>query len=378
MNFYLTNEHRKYMGLKPIKDNYDLLKIKKGEFQEFYLFFDENKIVKLIEYFISSQCINMHERDVNYETAKERTIILPKTSRGKERKLTGSVVESLDGEGNYFAIQKTFSNEYGRAIIGNYTTQKTFYEDVYIVDCNSLGDIENWCNKFVSESTEHDLKEVQKFALEKRRHCSFKEGDYFRVKLGRNQYTYGRILMDVYKGIKNKTLNYWNAVMGRPLIVEIFHILTTRKDVTIEELKELKTFPSQHIMDNCFYYGEYEIIGNGKLPDCISYPIMYGKSISAIEPNKIIFQCGPIHFEKEYEKNKYYGQFLNNGIGFNINEDERLIEKCIKEKSNKPYWEKYQYYYSKVDLRSPTNRDVLVKVLSEYGLIDLIKIYEKL
>ena len=28
MNFYLTNEHRKYFGLKPIKSNYDLIKLK--------------------------------------------------------------------------------------------------------------------------------------------------------------------------------------------------------------------------------------------------------------------------------------------------------------------------------------------------------------
>lgn len=139
---------------------------------------------------------------------------------------------------------------------------------------------------------------------------------------------------------------------------------------------KLKTFPSQHIMDNCLYYDEYEIIGNDKLPENISYPIMYGKSISGINPNKIIFQCGPIHFEKIYEKNKHLGQFLNNGIGFTINEDEKLIERCIKENSNEPYWEKYQYY-NRIDLRSPENKDILTKVLDEFGLHDLLKLYDE-
>lgn len=39
MNFYLTNEHRKYFGLKPIKSNYDLIKLKKKNHEEYYIFF---------------------------------------------------------------------------------------------------------------------------------------------------------------------------------------------------------------------------------------------------------------------------------------------------------------------------------------------------
>lgn len=375
MNFYLTNEHRKYMGLKHIKDNYDLVKLEKGEFHEFYLFFEGNKLVKIVEYFISEQDVCMHERDVNYDTIGDRSIILPKTSRGKERKLTGSVVSSLDGEGVYFSIRKRSSDKYGMAIIGNYTTQKTFFEDVYVEKCSSLDEIKMWCDKFVFESSDDDLREIEKFSLEKKVHCSFKEGDYFRVKLGRDKYTYGRILMDVYKGMKNKTLNYWDVVMGRALIVEVFHILTTRKDVKVEELENLKTFPSQHIMDNEFYYGNYEIIGNGVLPEKINYPIMYGKSISFLDPNKVIFQCGKIHIEKEFNKDNYYGDFRNNSIGFTIVLDERLIEKCLEEKSNDSYWEEFKIYDK--DLRNPKNREILVKVLSDYGLDDLIDLYEE-
>ena len=39
MNFYLTNEHRKYFGLKSIKSNYDLIKLKKKNHEEYYIFF---------------------------------------------------------------------------------------------------------------------------------------------------------------------------------------------------------------------------------------------------------------------------------------------------------------------------------------------------
>ena len=371
MNFYLSNEHRKYMGLKPLKSNYDLVKIKKGKFEEYYLFFNGSKIEKVIYYNISNRCIQMREDDVNYETTENRSIVLPKTDRGKQRKLNGSAIDSFNSEGNYFWISKTKGDKYGNAIIGNYTTQRTFYSDKYIEHCSNLEDIEKWCNEFVKNSTEEDLLEVQEFSKGKRQHINYKEGDYFRVKLGRNQYTYGRILLDIYKGNKNKSLNYWNRLMGRALIVEIFHILTDRKDVSIHELKNLKTFPAQHIMDNNLYYGDYEIIGNNKLPDNVAYTIMYGIDFSN-DGIKITFQCGKIHLEIPYEEKKFYGYFYNNGSGFHIDEDEKLITQCLKENSNKPYWEKYGY---REDLRNPKYREILLKILKDLKLENLTKLY---
>lgn len=59
MYFYLNNEHRKYMGLKLLNDNYDLVKIKKNDNEEFYLFFDQDTIVKIIHYYISSGFLSM-------------------------------------------------------------------------------------------------------------------------------------------------------------------------------------------------------------------------------------------------------------------------------------------------------------------------------
>ena len=49
MNFCLNNTHRKYMGLKLLKPNYDLKIIKKGDYDEYYLF---SMIAKLKKLFI--------------------------------------------------------------------------------------------------------------------------------------------------------------------------------------------------------------------------------------------------------------------------------------------------------------------------------------
>ena len=85
MNFYLNNEHRKYMGLNVLKDKYELVIIKGNSFEEIYLFFEGDYIKKIVEYFISSKFISMCESDTNYKTTNNRTIILPKTEKGKPK-----------------------------------------------------------------------------------------------------------------------------------------------------------------------------------------------------------------------------------------------------------------------------------------------------
>lgn len=378
-NFYLNNEHRKYMGLKPLKDSYELMIIKDKYNGEYYLFFDGNVIKKVIKYFISDLEISMQESDVYYETAENRRMVLSKKSKGRPRRLCATIVNSFNGIGNYFFIHGSKKTGYGSAIVGNYTTQRTFYQDDDIPDCASFLKIEEWCNKYVLESSEEDLRAVEEFSCAKRKHVAYRAGDYFRVKFGRNQYTYGRILMDVYKSTKSG-LQYWNIFMGRALIVETFHILTNRCDVTIQELESLSTFPAQHIMDNNFYYGDYKIIGHGSLPKNENFPIMYGRSISGINPDKIIFQWGTIYKEIDYVSNLLIRRddfdimedFKNNSIGYSICNNPKTIRKCIEAKSNAPYWEDYPYN-SKRNLQSIENRKYKKLVLKQFGLKDLDK-----
>lgn len=373
MDFTLTNEHRKYMGLQPIRSNYELKKISKNDYHTYYVYFVGEKIVKIIECENTSFSLYYHEKDVNYDT-KDRIMVLPKTNRGKARKLTPGVIDTLEGIGNYFFFFYQNDSDYSEATIGNYTTQRTYYENRYIENCKNLDELREWCDTFVQESTDHDLQEVRTFAIAKRQHINFQKGDYFRVKLGRHQYTYGRVLLDIYKERKKGNIEYWDILMGRPVIIEIFHILTERKNVTIEELKQLKTFPSQHILDNKLYYGDFEIIGNDPIPEKVCYPIMYGRGLSKDKENVVYFQCGNIHRELPIHSVSVRRDYRNHAIGFNLDVDEKIIETCVKANSNDPYWQKY-IWRSQEDLRSPMNKEKLKRLLKELNLEELIDLY---
>ncbi len=372
MDFCLSNEHRKYMGLKPLSENSELVVVKSSRSDEkVFVFMEDNKIIKIIKQGISYDSFLYQESDCSYETDPERTIIYPKTNRGKPKKFNYSTLYYIDCENNYFFMYQHDKFKRGYVIIGNYTNQRTYYEDNLLSGINTIEKFYVWCDNFVKESTNEDLEEVQKFAIEPRRHVNYKEGDYFRIKIGRRLYTYGRILMDTYKRVK-KGMKYMGGGIGRCLIIETFHILTSRCDVTVEELKKLKVFPSQHIFDNNLYYGSYEIIGHEDLEGDVNYPIMYGTSCR----EKIYFQRGDLYKEIDYEpgkvikrpiNDKYFACFENGGVGFKLNNDQETIKKCIEENSNKSYWEKY-YGIASGDLRSQENIPYLKEILKQFDL----------
>ena len=75
----LTNEERKYLGLTPIESHWERVDIK-----HVTLFFDGDVIRKKITHAeFESQQFSYLEEDVCVETAENRTIVLPKTLRGR-------------------------------------------------------------------------------------------------------------------------------------------------------------------------------------------------------------------------------------------------------------------------------------------------------
>ena len=143
--------------------------------------------------------------------------------------------------------------------------------------------------------------------------------------------------------------------------------MTENENLTPEELAELPTIPSQYLMDNALFYGEYQIIGRGLLPETPDYPIMYGQSISYLDRNKIMFQRGDIYREIPLENNKLIpGDFQNNGIWWQINIDANILKDCIEAGDNSPYWNR-DLYYMRCDIRNPKHREALEAVLKQFG-----------
>ena len=374
LTFELTNEQRKYLGLIPVEEHWELVKFDNG----IYYYFEDDTIKKEIK--VSKNYY--HESELNEKTTENRTMILPKTKRGKIKKFNYTAVQSFSPFGTYF----TFSAD--GVIIANYTSQRTYYSEIFSEkEKISLDDLKKWLDKWMKETTEEDLEEIEEFKNAKRKHCKFKEGDFFAFKLSRREWCFGRILMDVSKLRKDenfeKNKNYGLAhLMGKPLIIKVYHKISDNKNIDLKELSECLALPSQPIMDNIFYYGEAVILGNLPLkPEENDMFISVSESISGIDKNIAYLQYGLIYreiplsdYEKLIKELKIGAQTLRReGIGFVI--DTYKLKECIEAKSNSPFWEKYKKR-NVPDLKNPDHIELKRKIFKAFGL-DADKTYEE-
>ncbi len=90
LQFELTNEQRKYLGLIPVEEHWELVKFDNNV----YYYFEDDIIKKEIT--VSKNYY--HEAELNEKTAESRTMILPKTTRGKIKKFN-------------FSAQRTYYSE---------------------------------------------------------------------------------------------------------------------------------------------------------------------------------------------------------------------------------------------------------------------------
>lgn len=357
----LTNEQRKYLGLELIDPAWERVEISNSinpdhESGRVILYFDGDIIRKTISIQYSG---SYQENTVYLKTLENRTMIASKTGKGKPKRLNAVNLQRFNAEGVYFFYS-------GYMTLANYTTQQTYFSSYFAGLAPMTEDeLQDFLGQWILDTDEAEFERIQAFATAKRKHCKFKEGDFFRFKIDRTHYGYGRILLDVME-LKKSGVKFWNIVMGRPLVVSVYHIVTENPMVDIRELSKLKSCPSQYIMDNRFYYGEYEVIGNAPLPEDVDYPIMYGRSISGIDPNKIMFQRGRFYNEIPIEGNTLIGNcdFKNNGISWGLYINKNILEECIKEDSNAPYWTIWKEGFSH-DIRNPRYENELAKVMEQ-------------
>ena len=374
LTFELTNEERKYLGLIPVEEHWELVKFDNG----IYYYFEDDIIRKEI----TVKENYYHESELNVKTSENRTMILPKTKRGKIKKFNYTATQSFSPFGTYF----TFSAD--GVIIANYTSQRTYYSETFTEkEKISLEDLKKWLDKWMKETTEEDLEEIEEFKNAKRKHCKFNEGDFFAFKISRREWCFGRILMDVSKLRKDenfeKNKNYGLAhLMGKPLIIKVYHKISDNKNIDLKELSECLALPSQPIMDNIFYYGEAVILGNLPLkPEENDMFISVSESISGIDKNIAYLQYGLIYreiplsdYEKLIKELKIGPQTLRReGIGFVI--DTYKLKECIEAKSNSPFWEKYKKR-NVPDLKNPDYIELKRKIFKAFGL-DADKTYEE-
>ncbi len=425
---HLTNQERLTLGLDPLSETWEPVELTSSRYMEYTTtaLFDGNRIRKMIQ----TGPKHYLECSLDETTSDDRQYILPKTNRGKPQKLSSSVLEKRTQHGMVLQLIRGYLDLY------NADSQKTFIassnpDELGLTGTiESSGDLKKWVEKWHRESTQKDIAFIQNFASEKKVLHTFREGDFFRYRCGRNQYLYGRLLFNI-DHLRKQKIEFWDCIMMKPLLIKFYHILTEDRLISIERLRHLNALPSQYIADNKFLYGDIECIGNIPLEDSeLDFPIHFG----TIERKDFDESCGSIlqyksigsqnglndeygiiesmdaktFFALKQEENKstsrsqkkrYSGdvycfqngmtyhsyfpvlyvpwlrQYNCNGIGFDRDFSLTTLRKCIDSNSNLPYWED-THYGRMGDLRNPKLKSVLMNICHTFN-IDISKLVYK-
>lgn len=361
--FELTNEQRKCFGLIPVEKNWVRMELKPSPYDchQTFAYLDGTVIRKMI----ATGDTLYTERELCEQISDDLTRLLPKTGRGKPVLLSAATLNKRMGAGMCLGYGYNSSGHYAYIDLYNQTSQKCYYQTSYEYFYSmNVFDFPQWVEDWCSQTTQEDLDDVTQFAQETRQHQKFREGDVFRFKINRRLYGYGRILLD-YNLMRKKKVPFWDILMGKPLVCSVYHIATERKDVTVEELSVLKSLPSTHIMDNALFFGDFEIIGNIPISDHEDYPIMYGDSIDA-RYRAVILQCGKLYRKDENGTALFY-DLRNGAIGFRPLFYLPILQACIAQGSNDPYWAQNNHI-TKADLRNPQLHDRLIQVCDQFNV----------
>jgi len=379
MTFELNNDQRIYFGLDPVRLEWDRVILKGDTYRPDSILYFEGEVIK--RHIVSTEY--RYEENHYNDLTRQRSILLPVTSKGKERKLTASVLESRQPQGVYCVL-----DTYGRILIGNYNTQTAFYDSFWENNSKSeSAPISIHVEKFVYTSPPKYLSDIEAFKHSKRKNIKFKHGDFFAFKINRSEYGFGRVLLNIDKLRKTDIISKEHGlslIMGKPVLIKVY-AYTSKSKNSIEQLTHASSLPSDYIMDNKLFYGEYEIIGNKPLhADEIDFPKSYGRHIDG-RRNSVFFQWGLIHVELPFSAfNKYlsaknpfvpesspssmvsnpYGYY---SIGFSPNYNGQDIKNAISNNGTFDYQNNATFKGS-FDLRNPQNQSILEEVMATFGL----------
>jgi len=360
--FELTNEQRKCFGLLPVDSNWTRMILKPSPYDHHttIAYLDGTVLRKVIQ--TGSNLYNEYE--ISQQLSDDLQYLLPKTAKGKPVLLSAATLTKRTGLGMCLSYTR-HTNGYVYIDHFNHNSQKCYYSNDYEpIRSYGMNDFQHWVENWCSETTEDDLLDIARFSARPRQHVKFREGDVFRFKINRRLYGYGRILLD-YALMRKKKEPFWDVLMGKPLVCAVYHIVTERKDVSIEELRHLNSLPSVHMMDNRLFYGDFEMIGNIPIGDNEDYPIMYGDSIDA-RYRAVLLQCGKLYCKDEKGAALFH-DFANHRIGFDLDFTLPVLQACIESGDNAPYWAQNNRMVNR-DLRNPKFQAELAQVCKQFGL----------
>lgn len=279
----LTNEERRYFGLEPIHSSWERYEVKEG----FIVYFDGDVIRKTISGNTLSgpgleNYLEYTESDNEIYT-RERSVVLPRTARGKEKKLNFTAVNQMSPTGCSFSMNLKGINR--KASLHVYNGRNSINLPIrFPKDIDTLTKYRSWMGDFIKSCPTDYFDKVLRMKNTPHRTVKYYNGDIFRFEVDLEHYGFGLIIGQIQKMIKDGHLpkeHILCSIMGVSLLVRMYKLKTREKDIDIKKLTSYPLSNTIFMMDNKVIWGAYDIVGNKKLNQTdIDFPILASESIN--------------------------------------------------------------------------------------------------
>lgn len=266
--FELNNEQRACFGLDPVQKSWERVEFAGDKFRPASVLYFEGDVIK-------KHVVSTDELYAEYgydEATKGREILLPKTAKGKETKLTPANFEKRTPLGVYL-----YADKYSLRI-ASFASQTTFYDSVWESGHGREMDFRSEIERFIADLDSDHARKIEEFKKTGRKNIKFKSGDFFRFKLDRNRYGFGRVILDGHKLRKSGLLPEGHEMlgfMGKPVFVELF-AYASQGEASVGELMSRPRLPMDVMFDNAFFYGEFEIFAHEKIDSSqLDFPMSF-------------------------------------------------------------------------------------------------------
>ncbi len=342
--YQLTNQQRRFFALAPVEPHRRELRPKPSPYDKFEtVCYAEGCNIKKVT--LAGPDI-FREYAVDEQLSDDGTMLLPKTPKGRPVLFSTANLLKRTGTGMHLYYERGYISLYS-----DISNQNFFQSEYTLGRLDSFEDFSAWVDRWCREGDEALLSEVQTFSRKPRKHCKYREGDFFRIQFDRGLYGYGRLIVDYHLMRKDK-IPFWDTLIGPALLVGIYHIVTDNPNLGPDDLQSLPMLPPTLMMDNRLYYGEYPIVGNAPLdPADFDCPIHCGKYWDKQKNVHLAYQRGKVFRLIQKEVGLYF-DYRNSAVGWSPDVTIALLEDCIRAGSNDPYWRR-EHWKLKEDLRSP-------------------------
>ncbi|MWC29795.1 immunity 26/phosphotriesterase HocA family protein [Paenibacillus sp. MMS18-CY102] len=360
LSFRLTNEHRPYFGLNQIEEDWEEVEIKRGTI----VFYQGNTIRKVI-HFDFFRTFTYKEFDTELST-NARQFIMPKTARGKEKKITPTNLLSPMPTGCTFYV--SFTSGGYRSMVHAYNGRNNISLPIDgDKNLSHISELESWIRHYINTCPANYFDKVNKMREMPHRTIKYKVGDVFRFEIDREHYGFGLIIGEFKQLVKHVPKNHpWHILMTVPLLIRMFEIKTKDQDIALDDVYSHRLLRADVMSDTEMIWGTHEIVGNKKLVEAdIEFPMHLEYTRDAGAEHAVYrFSWGCGMKETRYASEDIElmdvmrgNRFSNRGVCTSLPK-QHLIN-VLQSQS---------LFINKLDLRHPDHTILFQKVLEWFGL----------